>query len=325
MVDPSLSIPRVRPTSAERQTPAYNMLSITTASGSQLSASALQLSSDNEQSTSRKRPSDAPLNNPLKKTSTTNPTGTGPPPTYQRAPRACVQCRQQKLRCLGGDPCERCVKSGQTCTFKPASGVRTGGQRKTNPRVDDTSQTGIPPTTQAVEPHRLPEASASRLIDPTDPTASSSNQGLRDLSGIVERVNQSSSSNPTFHHSFMSMNHIPNSNHDQDELPPPLYSRRIDPPRLGGLQQDGVSPELSTQHSDQTHTPSRSSILGGGQHQDDRASEKPAEESLYEAPFRSLLVEVSDYSLSNPLIPPYQFCGMPKITSCAFGYSNQVK
>lgn len=35
----------------------------------------------------------------------------------RRAMRACFRCRKQKLRCLGGRPCVRCVKAGKGCDF----------------------------------------------------------------------------------------------------------------------------------------------------------------------------------------------------------------
>ncbi|OAG13414.1 hypothetical protein CC77DRAFT_1026712 [Alternaria alternata] len=35
----------------------------------------------------------------------------------RRATQACFRCRKQKLRCLGGRPCERCVKASKECDF----------------------------------------------------------------------------------------------------------------------------------------------------------------------------------------------------------------
>lgn len=35
----------------------------------------------------------------------------------RRAMQACFRCRRQKLRCLGGRPCARCVKANQECDF----------------------------------------------------------------------------------------------------------------------------------------------------------------------------------------------------------------
>ena len=35
----------------------------------------------------------------------------------RRATQACLRCRKQKLRCLGGRPCERCVKASKECDF----------------------------------------------------------------------------------------------------------------------------------------------------------------------------------------------------------------
>lgn len=52
---------------------------------------------------------------------------TGP----RRATQACLRCRKQKLRCVGGYPCDRCVKSKHTCDFgrtTPASGSASGAR-----------------------------------------------------------------------------------------------------------------------------------------------------------------------------------------------------
>ena len=35
----------------------------------------------------------------------------------RRATQACLRCRRQKLKCVGGNPCERCVKSKNICDF----------------------------------------------------------------------------------------------------------------------------------------------------------------------------------------------------------------
>ena len=52
---------------------------------------------------------------------------TGP----RRATQACLRCRKQKLRCVGGYPCDRCVKSKNTCDFGRVSSASASapGQR----------------------------------------------------------------------------------------------------------------------------------------------------------------------------------------------------
>ncbi|KAH7090833.1 hypothetical protein FB567DRAFT_300647 [Paraphoma chrysanthemicola] len=53
----------------------------------------------------------------------------------RRAMQACLRCRKQKLRCLGGRPCVRCVKANRECDFgkpgqapaAPNSGTNTNG------------------------------------------------------------------------------------------------------------------------------------------------------------------------------------------------------
>ena len=50
----------------------------------------------------------------------------------RRATQACLRCRKQKLRCVGGDPCDRCVKSKNPCDFgRPAAGGVTTSQSRT--------------------------------------------------------------------------------------------------------------------------------------------------------------------------------------------------
>lgn len=47
----------------------------------------------------------------------------------KRVPIACVQCRQRKVRCQGGIPCNRCVKNSIVCDVN---------QARIRPRVDDS-------------------------------------------------------------------------------------------------------------------------------------------------------------------------------------------
>ena len=51
----------------------------------------------------------------------------------RRATQACLRCRKQKLRCVGGDPCDRCVKSKNPCDFgRPVPGGMTTSQSRTS-------------------------------------------------------------------------------------------------------------------------------------------------------------------------------------------------
>ncbi|WVN90397.1 uncharacterized protein L203_105633 [Cryptococcus depauperatus CBS 7841] len=38
-----------------------------------------------------------------------------------RSAQACEYCRKRKARCIGRNPCERCIKSGKICVFTPLS------------------------------------------------------------------------------------------------------------------------------------------------------------------------------------------------------------
>jgi hypothetical protein len=52
----------------------------------------------------------------------------------RRAAKACLRCRKQKLKCVGGNPCDRCVKFVHTCDFQPTSTnvVPVSSSRKDN-------------------------------------------------------------------------------------------------------------------------------------------------------------------------------------------------
>lgn len=44
---------------------------------------------------------------------------------HRRAAQACLRCRRQKLKCLGGCPCDRCTKAKVECDFGQPGGVPT--------------------------------------------------------------------------------------------------------------------------------------------------------------------------------------------------------
>ncbi|KAL2837016.1 hypothetical protein BJX68DRAFT_25625 [Aspergillus pseudodeflectus] len=43
----------------------------------------------------------------------------------RRSLQACTRCRQQKMKCSGDAPCDRCAKFGRECVFEPANTVTT--------------------------------------------------------------------------------------------------------------------------------------------------------------------------------------------------------
>ncbi|KAL7622540.1 hypothetical protein AAE478_008047 [Parahypoxylon ruwenzoriense] len=45
------------------------------------------------------------------------PPTTPPPRVPRRTPRACKQCRAAKIKCSGAQPCDRCVRRRDSCTF----------------------------------------------------------------------------------------------------------------------------------------------------------------------------------------------------------------
>lgn len=55
----------------------------------------------------------------------------------RRAAQACMRCRKQKLRCIGGNPCDRCVKSMNTCNFGDES--MTAPMASSNPSAEEAT------------------------------------------------------------------------------------------------------------------------------------------------------------------------------------------
>lgn len=58
----------------------------------------------------------------------------------KRAAQACLRCRKQKLRCLGGWPCKRCVKSKNKCDFGGPAGAPGAGAAARGPGGTDSAQ-----------------------------------------------------------------------------------------------------------------------------------------------------------------------------------------
>ncbi|WWD01078.1 hypothetical protein V866_008016 [Kwoniella sp. B9012] len=53
--------------------------------------------------------------------------------TPRRAAQACLRCRKQKLKCIGGWPCDRCTKSKNICDFgRPGVAGNTSSSSSTN-------------------------------------------------------------------------------------------------------------------------------------------------------------------------------------------------
>lgn len=222
-----------------------------------------------------------------------NPDGsTSQPVAFHRAPQACSRCRQQKLRCLGGIPCERCVKSGQVCTFKAGAGSR---QHRKNANISvDGSISG---TEDRSNGRGGPSKRVARDRSPSrsNSTGSISAQVLLDLAGRMGQTNRPSQiENIPSHNPYA----LPQSEHDSEGLPPPLHSRRHGPPRIDYRNQSTTFPDNTSPQNNQMLV--RNSIGSLGDSPETLVGERPSEpeESLYEAPFRSLLVEVCLSSFS---------------------------
>ncbi|ORX33857.1 hypothetical protein BD324DRAFT_206404 [Kockovaella imperatae] len=57
----------------------------------------------------------------------------------RRATQACVRCRKQKLRCTGGSPCDRCVRSKNHCDFGRPSTSGTDAERRESSSATDVA------------------------------------------------------------------------------------------------------------------------------------------------------------------------------------------
>jgi hypothetical protein len=110
-----------------------------------------------------------------------------PPQTTQRLRSACDNCHRMKIRCLGDNPCENCIKWGSSCaysyTFKLGrpQGAKNKKQLQTEAHsrstsslstenvVEDSNSHKEEPTAPTRRPQQLGErtASTTRVIDPS--------------------------------------------------------------------------------------------------------------------------------------------------------------
>jgi hypothetical protein len=227
--------------------------------------------------------------------------------TAQRASQACLRCRRQKLRCLGGNPCERCVRTSNECDFGN-TGYRTN-QITGDVNISETVPTGaedpIPANDQGRgERLKLLETSVANLLAGLAEEPDLNGQGYPHLEifhEVVKHRKEPSRSAPSM------------ASTSSTRLPPPTHVRPLDPIRIGTAP---VNPVISPSSIHQGHhsmspailfdtSPNESSYKapqsldaamshatatrpdnGGGM-------PSPATQSLYEPPFRSLVRPVS--------------------------------
>jgi hypothetical protein len=246
---------------------------------------------------------------------TTTATGTG----AKRAAQACLRCRRQKLRCLGGYPCDRCTKSKNVCDFgKP--GTVSVPQRESTAGID----TGELPAVGEGAHARLEqlESSVANLLAGL---AGGSNNGTG--TGTSTGYPQGE-----ILHSFESADHRRGSTISEraqstwnNILPPPTHTRPVDLPRFGiNSLSTSISPEAHVRF-DQSPTTANNPFIphgtspsaytssgvgpspndgmdnigkgkgkarGKGQKPEERLAAMMSEEQGFEPPFKALLHQV---------------------------------
>ncbi|KAL0254206.1 hypothetical protein I308_101586 [Cryptococcus tetragattii IND107] len=154
----------------------------------------------------------------------------------RRAAQACLRCRKQKLKCIGGWPCNRCTKSKNVCDFgRPGMGppAREGGTSEANARLEqlESSVANLLAGLAGSSSNNYPNSEVLHTFDPAQRRAQSiSEQG-----------------NPPYAPSA--------SGQWNSSIPPPTHIRPLEPPRVGaaavaiGAPLASASPDdLAAQH-----------------------------------------------------------------------------
>lgn len=132
----------------------------------------------------------------------------------RRAAQACLRCRKQKLKCIGGWPCNRCTKSKNVCDFgRPGMGppAREGGTSEANARLEqlESSVANLLAGLAGSSSNNYPNPEVLHTFDPAQRRAQSiSEQG-----------------NPPYAPSA--------SGQWNSSIPPPTHVRPLEPPRVG--------------------------------------------------------------------------------------------
>ena len=229
--------------------------------------------------------------------------------TAQRAAQACLRCRRQKLRCLGGNPCERCVRTSNTCDFGhtggrvgPVTGDANSSEAVSAPVVGEDP--AVAHDHGRDERLKLLETSVANLLAGLAEETDLNGQGYPHLEifhEVVKHRTEPSRSGPS----------IPSS--ASTRLPPPTHVRPLDPIRIGPAPPNPVISPSSTQRGQHSISPAMlfdsspnessykaprsldavlSHTIAARPGNEDRIS-SPATQSLYEPPFRSLVRHVS--------------------------------
>lgn len=250
---------------------------------------------------------------------------TGP----RRATQACLRCRRQKLRCLGGWPCDRCERAKQVCDFGKTADPYLAPGRAAGALPDGINVAGSEANTRL----ELLESNVARLLAGLagggvfrDPGAAPAFHGQHG------EGQNSSAAPPTRHGRQTSLNVGEPWSSGGASLPQPTHVRRVETPRTADVAtssgfQPSVSPDELNQHVRFGSTPnvtiisggvmtspsnyssgiSPNSMVGGGLAPERKRTGKgqKAEERLaavtegsFEPPFKALVYQVSIFSAS---------------------------
>ncbi|ODN75095.1 hypothetical protein L202_06311 [Cryptococcus amylolentus CBS 6039] len=160
----------------------------------------------------------------------------GDAPGPRRAAQACLRCRRQKLKCIGGWPCDRCQKSKNECDFgrpgmmPPREGHQPApGSSEANARLEQL------------------ESSVANLLAGLASAPQTSYPKSEALHALEAVRRESLSANLDRKPSFPP----PPEPSFNPNIPPPTHTRHLDHPRMGvgiGYPSTSASPDDIPQH-----------------------------------------------------------------------------
>ncbi|WVQ78436.1 hypothetical protein IAT38_000522 [Cryptococcus sp. DSM 104549] len=175
-----------------------------------------------------------------KETASAGPSGD---PTTRRAAQACLRCRKQKLKCIGGWPCHRCTKSKNVCDFgRPPGSVYSLQAR------DSGASGGSGPSSEANARLEQLESSVANLLAGLAGGGQSypNNEMLHTFDPALRRQESMSSEARA---PYPPQNTRP----WNPDIPPPTHIRPVDPPRVGSAAVPISAPVASMSPDDPQH------------------------------------------------------------------------
>lgn len=180
----------------------------------------------------------------------------------RRATQACLRCRRQKLRCLGGWPCDRCERAKQVCDFGKtadpylAPGRSAGGAVPEGINVAGSEANARLEQLESNVARLLAGLAGGAVLRGPDPTPTYQGESQNGEASTTRGARQAS------------LNAAEPWSASNANLPRPTHVRRIETPRtaestVGGPVQPSVSPEELSQHVRFGSTPNVTIISGG--------------------------------------------------------------